>query len=351
MGNSCVPNLCAEPQNQEIVRRNSMWKNLTTARLSTWLAISVLLMVPGPYVYAEHHDGPPGSVAFYSARDGHPNNQIYVMSPNGSDPVRITFDTASDVDPDISPDGQQILFTSNQTETGNNNIFVRDSRGVVRNLTNGSATDEWARWSPDGKQIVFASNRDGGVFEIYLMNADGTDTPTQLTSRPTLGRYPSWSPNGKQIIFRRGIDIYVINADGTGIPVQLTSEVAPSFAQMPAWSPDGRHIVFMSFREGYCSVFRMTADGNEQINLTPKDSGDPANKWCSRAPSWSSNGREIFFMSLRPSTGGQNEIFVMDIDGTDVRQLTDTGANGSPRTRHRPARERDFDGENEHHVP
>ncbi|MEO8050235.1 MAG: hypothetical protein ABI833_07435 [Acidobacteriota bacterium] len=308
-----------------------MSRNIAVARISTWLAISVLLAPPGTSVYAQHAGGPPGSIVFYSARNGHANNQIYVMNTDGSNPVRITYDTAIDVDPDISQNGKQIVFTSNQT--GNNDIFVQDRSGVVRNLTNNPANDEWARWSPNGEQIVFGSNRDGGVFEIYVMNADGTGSPTQLTSTPILGRYPSWSPDGKQIVFRRGIDIYTINADGSGSPIPLTSETMPSFAQMPVWSPNGKYVAFMSFREGYCSVFRMTADGSEQINLTPKDPADPAGKWCSRAPSWSANGHEIFFMSFRPSTSGQNEIFVMNMDGTNVRQLTDTGTSGSPRAR------------------
>jgi TolB protein len=299
------------------------------------LTLSAIALLVHAYAYAEHDGRFRGSVAFYSARDGHPNNQIYVMKSDGSDSIRITYDTASDVDPDISPDGREIVFTSNQTVTGNNNIFIRDRWGRVRDLTNDSANDEWARWSPDGKQIVFDSNRSGGIYEIFVMNADGTGTPTQLTSPPTLSRYPSWSPDGRQIVFRRGIDIYVINADGTGTPVQLTNEVAPSFAQMPVWSPDGRYIAFMSFREGYCSVFRMTAEGNDQINLTPKDPADPPNKWCSRAPAWSTRGRKIFFMSFRPSTAGLNQIFVINMDGTDLRQLTDTGTNGSPRARQR----------------
>lgn len=293
--------------------------------------LSVCLLLVAPCAYAQNPGGAPGSVVFFNSRDGQPNNQIYLMNPDGSSQVRVTFDAASDVDPDISPDGKSIVFTSNQS--GNNEIFLLDTSGALRNLTNNPATDEWARWSPDGKRIVFDSNRDGGVFEIFVMYADGTGVPTQLTFPPTLGRYPSWSPDGKQIVFRRGIDIYTMNADGSGSPTPLTSEVAPSFAQMPAWSPDGRFITFMSFREGYCSVFLMAADGGGQTNLTPKNPADPSNMWCSRAPSWSTNGRDIFFMSFRPSTSGQNEIFVMSMDGTNVRQITNAGASGSPRAR------------------
>jgi len=280
---------------------------------------------------AKHAVGPPSSVIFYSARDGDPKNQIYTMDPDGSNQVRVTSDAASEVDPDISTDGKQIIFTSNQT--GNNDIYLRDSSGSVVNLTNNPANDEWARWSPDGKQIVFDSNRDGGTYEIYLMNADGSGTPTQLTSPPTLDRYPSWSPDGKQLVLRRGIDIYTINVDGSGTPVQLTNEAATSFAQMPVFSPDGKYIAFMSFRKGYCSVFRMNADGSDQTNLTPKDPADASARWCSRAPSWSTNGQQIFFMSFRPSTGGTSQIFVMNADGSNVVQLTTDGASGSPRAR------------------
>ena len=281
--------------------------------------------------YAQQPGGPPASIVFHSARDGHSNNQIYVMNPDGSNQVRVTNDLASDGDPDPSSNGQNIVFTSNQP--GNNDIFVRDPRGVMTNLTNNLANDEWARWSPNGKQIVFDSNRDGGVFEIYVMNADGSGTATRLTDPPVLGRYASWSPDGKQLVFRRGIDIYVMSSDGSGTPTPLTSETAPSFAQMPVYSPDGRYIAFMSFREGYCSVFRMDADGGEQVNLTPKDPGDPSTSWCSRAPSWSADEQEIFFTSFRPSTSGQSEIFVMNMDGTNVRQLTDDGVSSSPRAR------------------
>lgn len=67
------------------------------------------------------------------------------MNPDGSNQLRVTYDTASDVDPDISPDGKAIVFTSNQT---GNNDFVTVRSGL-RNLTNNPATDESAKWSPN----------------------------------------------------------------------------------------------------------------------------------------------------------------------------------------------------------
>jgi TolB protein len=278
-------------------------------------------------------------VVFHSSREDHTNNQIYMMKAQGNQQFRMTYGTGSDIDPDVSPDGREIVFTSNQTTNGKNDIFLRDRRGDVHNLTKHPASDEWARWSPDGTQIVFGSDRDG-VFEIYVMNADGQDV-RRLTDPPKLGRYPSWSPDGQHIIFRSGIDIAMIAADGKGPAIPLTTEVAPSFAQMPAISPDGESVAFMSFREGYCSVFRMTIEGKVQVNLTPRDEADAPSKWCSRAPSWSTDGRTIFFMSQRPSTGGVFQIFAMRPDGTHVRQLTDDGSNGSPRGVARPWRERD----------
>ena len=90
----------------------------------------------------------------------------------------------------------------------------------------------------------------------------------------------------------------------------------------------------MSARDGYPSVFTMNGDGSNQMNLTPKDPADSDSDWLSRAPSWSANGRSIYFMSRRPSTGGDTEVFVMDADGSGVRRLTFTiGVDGSPHAR------------------
>jgi Tol biopolymer transport system component len=295
-------------------------------RKPTWLAIMALVLGGDLHHLAGQGRGVPGGVAFYSARDG--NNEIYIMDWDGSRPFRITNDPASDVDPDYSTNGRDIVFTSNRT--GNNDIFIVGNRGGTPvNLTNNSANDGWARWAPDGRHIVFHSNRDGN-FELYVMNSDGSGQ-LRVTNYAGVDQYPDWSPDGHEIAFRRDLDIHVLDVS-TGQTRRLTD--APPLNQMPAWSPNGKQLVFMSMRSGYISVYVMNADGSGQTNLTPKDAGDLDSDWVSRAPSWSTTGRQIYFMSSRPSTGLDIEVFIMNSDGSDPTPLTSTiGADGSPRSR------------------
>ena len=282
-----------------------------------------------------HAQGPgPGAgddLVFFSARTG--NNEIFRMTGDPRFPVQITRDPvtapASDIDPAISPNGRDIIFTSNRD--GNNEIYlIGRSGGAAVNLTNALANDGWGRWSPNGRQIVFHSNRDGGDFEIYVMDADGNSV-TRLTNRKGIDQFPDWSPDGHRIVFRRDNDIHVLDLH-SGEITQLTA--ASGLNQMAAWSPNGQELVFMSAREGYPSVFVMNSDGSEQRNLTPKDPGDLASEWVSRAPAWSKNGRQIYFMSSRPSTGLDTELFMIDRDGSHLTRVTcSIGMDGSPRGR------------------
>lgn len=273
-------------------------------------------------------EGPPLSVAFHSSSVLNPNGtrnfEVYVMNPDGTDQTRLTFDERNDQQPDISPDGRQIVFASSRmTETnleGNLEIFVMDADGVnVRQLTFTVAGifNAQPRWSPSGRQIVFHSNMHGN-FEIYLIDAHGTNL-TRVTEYGGIDQFPEWSPNGKQLVIRRDLDIYMIDPDGAN-PTQLTE--AAALNQMASWSPNGKRIAFMSSRDGYCSVYVMNSDGSDQTNLTPKPDGIPNNQFCSRAPAWSSNGQHIYFSSRRPGTNSFENIFVMNSDGGDVTQLT-----------------------------
>ena len=289
-------------------------------------ALALLVVVGSVHRADGQGRGVPGGLVFFSARDG--NNDIYRADWDGQNALNITEHSSSDTDPDISPNGRDVIFTSNRT--GNNEIYIADSAGgTAVNLTGNAANDGWARWAPDGWHIVFQSNRDGN-FELYVMNVDGSDQ-TRLTNYPGVDQFPDWSPNGQEIAFRRDTDIYVLDLR-SGQTRRLTN--ALPLNQMPAWSPNGKQLAFMSTRDGYPSVFVMNDDGADQRNLTPKDPGDSDADWISRAPSWSTNGRQIYFMSSRPSTGLDTEIFIMSADGTGTTRLTNRiGMDGSPRVR------------------
>jgi len=147
-----------------------------------------------------------------------------------------------------------------------------------QNITNSpNAIDDDPNWSPDGQHIVFTSHNvtdnpiNSTSAEIYVLNADGTGEQQRLTFNTEEERAPSWSPDGNFILFmcRRGgsdFEICVMNADGTG-QVQLTFNTVGDLT--PTWSPDGQEIVFHRLVTGQGQqLFTIHADGTGEKQLT-----------------------------------------------------------------------------------
>src|SRR6266480_2388170 len=161
-------------------------------------------------------------------------------------------------------------------------------------------------------QIAFRSTRDGSLYSIYLMNADGSG-PRSLTSQPA--SCLSWSPDGSQVAFGSYVaggtyDLYVMNAEGSGVR-NLTNGLGCD----PAWSPDGTKIAFDSDRDGNTvantGIYVMNADGSGVRRLT-----DPGGDY---GAAWSPEGSQIAFTRHR---NGEDEIWVMNADGSGLRNLT-----------------------------
>src|SRR5512136_1094762 len=118
--------------------------------------------------------------------------------------------------------GGRIVFASKRDE--NYEIYVMNADGTdQQRLTNNPSEDGRPAWSPDCSQIAFVSDR-SGHFDLYLMDADGSDV-RRLTTKREHG-YPAWSPDGLQLAFswyNPGSDVYVMNVDGTN-PKQLTQK-------------------------------------------------------------------------------------------------------------------------------
>lgn len=248
-----------------------------------------------------------GKIAFQSVRTG--NSEIFVMNDNGTNPVNVSNNPASDASPSWSPDGKKIAFGSNRD--GNTEIYLMDADGGNQTrLTFVSGTDGDPAWSPDGTKIVFQSQRDGN-FEIYVMNADGSGQ-TRLTNSVASDLHGAWSPDSTKIIFdslRDGDqEIYIMNANGTN-QVRLTNN--PGLDQGASFSPDGTKIAFQRHIGATANIMLMNPDGTNVVQLTSGDNN--------YAPSFSPDGKKIVFSSIRD---GDYEVFTMNADGSAQTQLT-----------------------------
>lgn len=274
--------------------------------------------------------GVPHGIAMTSNRDG--NNEVYVMDPNGDNQDRVTdntMNTSNDQRPDISPDGNQIVFSSNRD--GNFEIFVMNSDGSnprQLTVTGGLLANSWPRWSPDGEWIAFQSGIPNTTdFQIYRIRPNGAELTHVTADYPGLNQFPAWSPDGTKLAIRRDNDIYLIDSTDGSDPVRLSNQ--GTINQMASFSPDGTQIAFLSNREGYLSVFIMNSDGSgDQVNFTPRPSGY-SGTWTSRAPAWSPNGQYIYFTAQRSvETGNASEqIYIKPTNGGNETQLTFDGAN------------------------
>jgi len=178
----------------------------------------------------------------------------------------------------------------------------------------------------DDLVIAFYSERDGNA-EIYLMNADGS-TQVRLTDNAADDMTPDWSPDGKSLVFASDRDdpnpvkcfpncayeIYIMDVDRAeqGLDDQRRLTNSPASDYHPTWSPDGTQIAFTSERDGNQEIYVMEADGSHPRRLTDNPAGD-------MRPSWSPDETQIAFNSMR---GGNWDIYVMNSDGSDQRPLT-----------------------------
>jgi Tol biopolymer transport system component len=160
---------------------------------------------------------------------------------------------------------------------------------------------------PPEELIAFKDDR-AGQSDIWTMRPDGSNH-VRLTDDKTDDQIPAWSPNGKKIAWTRvGDGIWVMNADGSG-KRQITFNASDTGA---TWSPDGSRIAFRSIRGGNRDIYVINVDGTNEQRLTDDPSLDVS-------PDWSPDGTKIGFTSERSGTCA---VYTMNPDGSNVQKLT-----------------------------
>ena len=283
------------------------------AKLCLFLIVVCVLAPSVDFAFAAE-----GKIAFTSYRDG--ETAIYIMDGDGGNPFRLTEGT----NPSWLPDGQSVSFLYKDS------LWVTDLNGATRqNLTKGRINhiSSPAAWSPDGNQIAYWGGL-GGVFGVHTMDADGRGSRLILEGFLLHDDTLSWSRDGNRIVGTPvqpikngfGSDIVVMNANGVNHK-NLTNNLRARNIN-PSWSPSGKYVAYVGSPDPLRwwpphNIHVMNADGTNPVILTEEDRW--AYEWH---PTWSPDSKKIAFAKQTPD--GFKDIFSMNADGSDLRNLTQT---------------------------
>jgi len=216
--------------------------------------------------------------------------------------------------PRWSKDGKQILFQSN--ESGRWQIYIMDANGShIRQITMDSSNNNFIDWSPDNKKIAFVSDRTGNE-EIFVIDLNDK-YEKQLTFTDARNIHPYWSPKGDKIFFNStrddpaAFEIYVMNADGSNVKRITHSSDDETCARL---SPSGTQLVYLKNNEhGLDDVFVMNLKDSAEQNITNTATTDG---W----PCWLPGGNTILYSARED---GRYKLFIYDLKQKTNTRLTD----------------------------
>jgi Tol biopolymer transport system component len=177
-------------------------------------------------------------IVFTSRRNG--NADIYLISADGSEMAQYTDWPSDEWHPTWNPEGPEIAFISNIS--GDPEIYAQDSEGNSRQLTDNDYYDADPDWSPNGRYIVFSSDPTALTpdaelnTDLYVVKPDGSDLQ-QITDLEGFELEPTWSSDSSNILFtgnlEGNVEVYLLRGDGSVFGVTANSAVD----SVPSWAP------------------------------------------------------------------------------------------------------------------
>ncbi len=251
--------------------------------------------------------------------------------------TQVTFGRGgADKDPDVSPDGREIVYASSAYGEGFDLYSRAQGSSTAVRLTRLDGDERFPKINPaDPRQVAFCSNHRDGVWGIYLLADVARPEKLAVLSEP--GRHaihPSWSPDGRRLVYCSTADLdsgdwtLKILDLGTG----KTRVLEGVDGLLPEWSPRGDRIVLqrMSRRDGWLSgLWILEAADSDSPRLSALLVSDD---WAAINPSWSPDGRQIVFATVAQSrsragvlTEG-DDLWRVDADGSRLTRLTSSPA-------------------------
>lgn len=252
-----------------------------------------------------------------------------VVSPSnqqaGPVPIAQLYYTRSTFGPAWSPDGREIVFTTNLT--GRFNLWrVPAAGGFPIQLVQSDDRQTGAVWSPDGKWIVFEQDFGGGeLYDLFAVSRDGADV-VNLTNTPDISESSArWSPDGSMLALSyrpkesSNVDIALFDWKTKNVR-KLTNEQTKNREWYGAiWGPDGKTIYSIRANAGDTDsdVYRVDVATGQLENLTPH-TGDVLYSVSSVSP----DGRTLLIASNEKS--GYSNVALLDVGSKKRTWVTDT---------------------------
>ena len=271
--------------------------------------------------------------------------------------IRQLTDGGENAEAYFSHDGKWLTFQSTRDGRSCDQQYVMQlSNAAVNRISTGQGKTTCGYFFPGDKTLFFGSSH--GVdtacapkpdpskgyvwrldpFDIYTVGRDGLGLK-RLTSYGVYTAEGVLSPDGKTIVFTSlkdgDLDIYTMNVDGSHVK-RLTFQ--PGYDGGPWWSPDGKQIVYRAWhypsedsaglktykellgqglvRPGKMELWVMDADGGNQRQITNLGGAN-------FGPSWAPGGKQVIFSSNHKNPRSRNfDLFLVNLDGSGLEQLT-----------------------------
>ena len=223
-----------------------------------------------------------------------------------------------------SPDGQRLVFLAQRDAPTGSGLHLwtvrRDGSGLLDLFDGLDADVHGMSWSPSGDRLVYAAADDHARFDIWVMNADGSDR-VALTRDPLpdvwTDVFPSWSPDGGRITFtsnRNGFhQVWVMDADG-GNARAIGGQLPGIFGR---WDSAGTRLAFVTLTDDNRSAIAVARVDGSGLDVFPQDFGVTG-------PVWTPDGRVLF---IGNPTGSNSEVMALDPSTGATVNLSRSAAN------------------------
>ena len=234
---------------------------------------------------------------------------------------RLTLDLylelESVADPQLSPDGSQIIYTRGGVDKVNDkretSLWIMNADGSKnRALVDGSN----ARWSPSGDRIIYTAQGKPKGTQIFVRWMDAEGATSQITHVDQSPSSIAWSPDGGSVAFAMQVE------GKTTWPIKMPK--APEGAK---WTEAPKIVERLHYRQdrqgfvdtGYSHIFLVPAGGGTPRQLT-------SGNYDHRSVEWTPDGKQILFSGLRADDAEyqwrESEIYALAVAGGDIKQLT-----------------------------